>query len=40
LLLTDALHWDSRRVIETWSYRWTEVAILFRTHGAKSNCYP
>jgi hypothetical protein len=23
LLLTDALHWDSRRVIETWSYRWT-----------------
>jgi hypothetical protein len=22
-LLTDALHWDSRRVIETWSYRWT-----------------
>jgi len=23
LLLTDALHWDSRRVLETWSYRWT-----------------
>jgi hypothetical protein len=22
-LLTDALHWDSRRVLETWSYRWT-----------------
>ena len=22
-LLTDALHWDSHRVIETWSYRWT-----------------
>jgi hypothetical protein len=22
-LLTDALHWESRRVIETWSYRWT-----------------
>jgi hypothetical protein len=21
-LLTDALHWDSSRVIETWSYRW------------------
>jgi hypothetical protein len=21
-LLTDALHWDSGRVIETWSYRW------------------
>ena len=23
LLLTDALHWESGRVIETWSYRWT-----------------
>ena len=23
LLLTDALYWDSRRVLETWSYRWT-----------------
>jgi hypothetical protein len=23
LLLTDALHWESRRVLETWSYRWT-----------------
>jgi hypothetical protein len=22
-LRTDALHWDSRRVSETWSYRWT-----------------
>lgn len=22
-LLTDALHWESRRVLETWSYRWT-----------------
>jgi hypothetical protein len=22
-LLTDALHWESARVIETWSYRWT-----------------
>jgi hypothetical protein len=22
LLLTDALHWESRRVLETWSYRW------------------
>lgn len=22
-LLTDALHWESSRVIETWSYRWT-----------------
>ncbi|MEK6571221.1 MAG: hypothetical protein AABZ61_07620 [Bacteroidota bacterium] len=21
-LLTDALHWESKRVIETWSYRW------------------
>jgi hypothetical protein len=26
-LLTDALHWESGRVIETWSYRWTS-AIL------------
>lgn len=22
-LLTDALHWESRRVLEVWSYRWT-----------------
>ena len=22
-LLTDARHWESRRIIETWSYRWT-----------------
>lgn len=22
-LLTDALHWESARVIQTWSYRWT-----------------
>ena len=22
-LLTDALHWESGRVLETWSYRWT-----------------
>jgi hypothetical protein len=22
-LLTDALHWESSRVLETWSYRWT-----------------
>jgi hypothetical protein len=22
-LLTDARHWESRRVLETWSYRWT-----------------
>ena len=22
LLLTDARHWESGRVIETWSYRW------------------
>jgi hypothetical protein len=22
-LLTDALHWESGRVIQTWSYRWT-----------------
>ena len=21
-LLTDALHWESGRVIQTWSYRW------------------
>jgi hypothetical protein len=21
-LITDALHWESRRVLETWSYRW------------------
>ncbi len=25
-LLTDALHWESKRAIETWSYRWpTEI---------------
>jgi hypothetical protein len=30
-LLTDALHWDSRRVIETWSYRWT--ADIFHAFG-------
>jgi hypothetical protein len=22
-LLTDALHWESKRAIQTWSYRWT-----------------
>ncbi|MFM7450394.1 MAG: hypothetical protein ACKO24_17575 [Leptolyngbyaceae cyanobacterium] len=22
-LLTDALHWESRRVMETWTYRWS-----------------
>ena len=22
-LLTDAKHWESTRIIETWSYRWT-----------------
>ncbi len=21
-LITDALHWESRKVIQTWSYRW------------------
>ena len=30
-LLTDALHWESRRVIETWSYRWT--AEIFHEFG-------
>jgi len=30
-LLTDALHWDSGRVIETWSYRWT--AEIFHEFG-------
>jgi hypothetical protein len=30
-LLTDALHWDSSRVIETWSYRWT--AEIFHEFG-------
>ena len=30
-LLTDALHWDSRRVLETWSYRWT--AEIFHEFG-------
>jgi hypothetical protein len=31
LLLTDALHWDSGRVIETWSYRWA--AEIFHEFG-------
>lgn len=30
-LLTDALHWDRGRVIETWSYRWT--AEIFHEFG-------
>ncbi len=30
-LLTDALHWDSGRVIETWSYRWA--AEIFHEFG-------
>jgi hypothetical protein len=30
-LLTDALHWDSRRVIEPWSSRWT--AEIFHEFG-------
>jgi hypothetical protein len=30
-LLTDALHWESGRVIETWSYRWT--AEIFHEFG-------
>jgi hypothetical protein len=31
LLLTDALHWESGRVIETWSYRWA--AEIFHECG-------
>ena len=31
LLLTDALHWESGRVIETWSYRWA--AEIFHEFG-------
>jgi hypothetical protein len=34
-LLTDALHWASGRVIETWSYRWT--ADIFHAFG-KQGC--
>ncbi len=30
-LLTDALHWESSRVIETWSYRWA--AEIFHEFG-------
>ena len=30
-LLTDALHWESGRIIETWSFRWT--AELFHAFG-------
>src|SRR5262252_3645046 len=30
-LLTDALHWESRRIIETWTFRWT--AELFHAFG-------
>ena len=30
-LLTDALHWESRRVIEIWSYRWA--AEIFHEFG-------
>lgn len=30
-LLTDALHWESGRVLETWSYRWT--AEIFHEFG-------
>ena len=30
-LLTDALHWESRRIIETWSFRWS--AELFHAFG-------
>jgi hypothetical protein len=26
-LLTDALYWESGRVIETWSYRWTSTRL-------------
>src|ERR671923_493365 len=30
-LLTDALHWESGRVLETWSYRWT--SEIFHAFG-------
>src|SRR5262249_44536715 len=30
-LLSDALHWESGRIIETWSFRWT--AELFHAFG-------
>jgi hypothetical protein len=30
-LLTDALHWESGRVLETWSYRWT--SAIFHEFG-------
>ena len=32
-LLTDALHWESGRIIETWSFRWT--AELFHACGKR-----
>jgi hypothetical protein len=33
-LLTDALHWESGRVIETWSYRWgAEIFHEFSKQG-------
>ena len=31
LLLTDAWHWDSRRVLETWRYRWP--SVIFPAFG-------
>ena len=33
-LLSDALHWESGRIIETWSFRWT--AELFHAFGKPS----
>jgi hypothetical protein len=34
LLVTDALHWESGRVIATWSYRWAaEIFHEFGTQG-------
>lgn len=34
-LLTDALHWESGRVIQTWSYRWLPRSFMRR---AKQVC--
>ncbi len=28
-LLTDALHWESGKVIQTWSYRWSIEVLVF-----------
>ena len=32
-LVTDALHWESGRVIETWSYRWA--SEIFHEFGTQ-----